>query len=985
MTFFAEGVRSNLLGALAPEGLDIGASYARWVSARSPSNQRGIITANPLRLRLFGGLWIESSDPSKTPAVPPRRLALLAVLAAAGARGLSRERLLGILWPEGTEERGRHALAQAVYSLRTDLGSDAAITGLTEVRLDPAIIGSDLSEFTAALARGDRETAARLYAGPFLDGFYLSEAPAFERWVEEERSRLAGSALTAIEQLALATGSLEWRRRLTELDPLRGSYAADYMSALAASGDRGGALAHARAHEARVRRELEAAPEPEVTRLAARLRGERVASVAEPPAAPTPADRTGLLPTPAYRAPHGRRARLVAVLLLALAFAGFLVLRSLNSRPAAGLPLLAVGSVRDDAARDSAASGAVLTDMLATSLARIRGLQVVANSRLLELIPRGTDTVPGTLTEAARQAGARELLEGELGFAPDGGLRLELRRVDLASGVVRQGYSVRAFDRYSVVDSVTAAIAENFGLAAPNKPIAEVSTSSPIAYRLYEEGLRTFYQYDIPAAHRLMLAALEEDSTFAMAAYYAWRSSFALNEPGVEPRLRELAVRLAPRAPDRERLLILGRILVPEEDPAALAPAESLAIRFPTDPEGQELIGLLHAARGNYPAAVAAFVRAIALDSAVSAKPDAVCHACEVLQHLFAVYVAWDSLPAAERTITSFLRFRPLSPTAQGILAEVRRRQGRWDEAEAILRKIDSVTHRRNDFAAERFRAAIRRGQYDELGSAAAVGLADPDRDHRSEARWVWLIALRNQGRLREAMALAKNGQIPGGGLVSRESLEPEEIHQAIVAFESGDYATAIRGFRKLAANANSIPHPGHRARGVSWNLTHAGAAYAAAGDTAAVHRLADSLEVIGPGSLFGRSARLHHFLRGLLLARAGRHAEAVEAYRRAQISWTEGYTRINFELARSLVVSSRPQEATLPLQQALRGGIDGSNLYITRTELHELLAQAFDAAGQRDSAATHYREVVRAWEKGDPPFQARRKAAVDWLVEHPG
>jgi tetratricopeptide (TPR) repeat protein len=871
-----------------------------------------------------------------------------------------------------------------VYSLRTDLGSDAAIAGSTEVRLDPAIIGSDVGEFTAAVARGDRETAARWYAGPFLDGFYLSDAPGFERWVEEERSRLAASALTAIEQLALATGSLEWRRRLTELDPLRGSYAADYMNALAATGDRSGALAHARAHEARVRRDLDTAPEPEVSRLAARLRGERAAPMAEPPGAPTAPDRTDLLPAPASGADHGRRSvRLVAVLLLSLAFTGFLVWRSLDSRTAAGLPLLAVGSVRDGAARDSTASGAVLTDMLATSLARIRGLQVVANSRLLELIPRGTDTVPGTLTEAARQAGARELLEGELGFAPDGGLRLELRRVDLASGVVRQGYSVRAFDRYSVVDSVTAAIAENFGLPAPNKPIAEVSTSSPIAYRLYEEGLRTFYQYDIPAAHRLMLAALEEDSTFAMAAYYAWRSSFALNQPGAEPRLRELAVRLAPRAPDRERLLILGRILVPEEDPAALAPAESLAIRFPTDPEGQELIGLLHAARGNYPAAVAAFLRAIALDSAVSAKPDAVCHACEVLQHLFSVYVAWDSLPAAERTITSSLRFRPLSATTLGILAGLRTRQGRWDEAEAVLRRIDSVTHRRNDFAEVLFRAAIRRGQYDELGQSAAVALADPDRDRRSEARWVWLIALRNQGRLREAMALARDGQVPGGGFVSRESLEPDAIHQAIIAFESGDYPTAIRGFRKLAANANSIPHPGHRARGVSWNLTHAGAAYAAAGDSAAVHRLADSLEVIGPGSLFGRSARLHHFLRGLLLARAGRHAEAIEAYRRAQISWTEGYTRINFELARSLVASSRPQEATLPLQQALRGGIDGSNLYITRTELHELLAQAFAAAGQRDSAAAHHREVVRAWEKGDPPFQARRKVALDWLAQH--
>ena len=76
-----------------------------------------------LRLRTFGGLWIEGAGgvepPSPAPA--PRRLALLAVLAAAGPRGASRERLLGILWPDGEEERGRHALVQTVYSLRRDL------------------------------------------------------------------------------------------------------------------------------------------------------------------------------------------------------------------------------------------------------------------------------------------------------------------------------------------------------------------------------------------------------------------------------------------------------------------------------------------------------------------------------------------------------------------------------------------------------------------------------------------------------------------------------------------------------------------------------------------------------------------------------------------------------------------------------------------------------------------------------------------------
>lgn len=94
-------------------------------------------------------------------------------------------------------------------------------------------------------------------------------------------------------------------------------------------------------------------------------------------------------------------------------------------------------------------------------------------------------------------------------------------------------------------------------------------------------------------------------------------------------------------------------------------------------------------------------------------------------------------------------------------------------------------------------------------------------------------------------------------------------------------------------------------------------------------------------------------------------------------MSWTQGFTRINYEMARSLIVLDRPADAAYPLQAALHGATEASNLYVTRTELHELLAQAFSASGQRDSAAAHYREVARAWRRVDAPFDARRRAAV--------
>jgi hypothetical protein len=72
-------------------------------------------------------------------------------------------------------------------------------------------------------------------------------------------------------------------------------------------------------------------------------------------------------------------------------------------------------------------------------------------------------------------------------------------------------------------------------------------------------------------------------------------------------------------------------------------------------------------------------------------------------------------------------------------------------------------------------------------------------------------------------------------------------------------------------------------------------------------------------------------------------------------------------------------------LQSSLRGEIDASNLYITRTDLHELLAQAFDAAAQPDSAAAHYRAVLNAWKRADPVYHARRARAETWLARRAG
>jgi len=231
------------------------------------------------RLELLGGLTLTGDGRHLTP--PRRQLAVLALLAAAGDRGTARDKVIACLWPESAADNARHALEQLLYSLRRQLPGVVA-SGADPLRLDSAAISTDLADFSACLASGDFTGAAALYRGPFLDGFFLSGAPEFERWVDRERARFSGEyerALRTLADQAEASGrhteEIALKRRLTLADPLAERAATDLVRALAAADDWAGASRAAREYMARAREELPGVAVRDLERMVDRLREER--------------------------------------------------------------------------------------------------------------------------------------------------------------------------------------------------------------------------------------------------------------------------------------------------------------------------------------------------------------------------------------------------------------------------------------------------------------------------------------------------------------------------------------------------------------------------------------------------------------------------------------------------------------------------------------------------------------------------------------
>jgi len=975
-----------------------------------------------IRINTLGGLSVCDATGAQISgaAAQPRRMAILAVLARAGQRRVTRDKLLALLWPDADDERGPRALTQALYALRKDLGDESAIDGAKELRLDPELITSDVSEFAAAVSRGDDAKAAALYHGPFLDGFHVPGADQFARWVESERGALAAEYSRVLESLARSSrsagdsgASIGWWRKLAALEPLNARVAVGLMEALSASGDRAGAIQHARVYELLVEQELDLPPDAEVVAMADRLRraAEEPASssaTAAPAPAPLPASIPAPSPTviaapptiearPEDSAPPpvapplppatpertplrtGRWARPTAFAFLGAAVvvaALALKQRGSGAPLPTGATAVAIGHIAafgDDSTQSSLT--APLTDLLTTSLARIPNIRVVSHGRMLELMHNAgntTDTSAGGFVNAARLAGATEVIDGTLYSRPGGRLRLDLRRVDLATGSIGDVHTVEGSDLFALVDSGTARVVAALGVDAPRGSVADVTTRSITAYRMYEQGIRAYYRGDVSTSRNFFDAALGEDSLFALAAYYGAQSE---PDPARYNERIERAMRLATRASDRERLVILAGWANSQSSPSLGPVADTLLTRYPDDVHGYLYSGMAHVLNGDMLGGVNLLQRAVAMDSLGLRGERPRCSACDALQWIVGTYIATDSLPAAEREARRWLRLQPNSQTAALGLVNVLSTAGRTAEADSVFQVAGSRTLAFSQIMDVRAMSLIRAGSYSAADSMLRAQTHERDPRLQSNALWDLAISLREQGRMTEALEAARQMRVTDARLTGAKA-PVLNVLEAQLSLESGKPGVAAILFDSIAHEARAGEAPSQRARRAAWMLTQSLGARIAAGDTVGTAKLVDSVRALGEQSGFGRDRRLHHYVRGLLLASRGNDNAAIDELKTAIFSSTTGFTRTNFELGGAYLRTRRPREAVAVLQPALRGAIDASNLYVSRTELHERLAQAWDSLGNRDSAAVHYAWVAKAWKSPDPALATRVAAA---------
>ena len=225
------------------------------------------------RFQFFGPPQFETSSGHSIKIRSRKGIGLLACLALAGGKPVSRDQLCALLWSDRQTAQARASLRQLLVDLRRDLGQAGEVLEITAdgpIACSGTAVQSDVGDFQRFRRADDRLTLERVFAlrcGQFVEGLSPEDA-AFANWIEENRRMLdtqwceaTARLLRVLEREGDHQRGLEIAGQVLSVDPLCELAHQSAIRSHLAMNNRSLALRHYQGFRERLDRELGVEPD----------------------------------------------------------------------------------------------------------------------------------------------------------------------------------------------------------------------------------------------------------------------------------------------------------------------------------------------------------------------------------------------------------------------------------------------------------------------------------------------------------------------------------------------------------------------------------------------------------------------------------------------------------------------------------------------------------------------------------------------------